>query len=41
VIVWMPEAEQDRLAIWEYPVARDAVAPLADFPLLGHPTGHA
>ncbi len=50
MIVWTPEAEQDRLAIWDYLVARDpaaavridrrfgeAVASLADFPLLGHP----
>ncbi len=50
MIVWTPEAEQDRLAIWKYLVVRDpaaavridrlfsdAVAPLADFPLLGHP----
>lgn len=48
-IVWTREAERDRLAIWNYLVARDpaaaihvdqlfsdAVARLADFPLLGH-----
>ena len=48
-IVWTPEAEQDRAAIWDYLVARDpaaalridqlfseAVAKLADFPMLGH-----
>ena len=48
-IRWTPEAEQDRVAIWEYLEARDpdaalridrlfseAVATLADFPMLGH-----
>lgn len=48
-IRWTPEAERDRLAIWEYLAARapeaalridrlfsDAVAALAEFPLLGH-----
>jgi toxin ParE1/3/4 len=48
-ILWTPEAERDRLAIWEYLAARnsdaalrmdrlfsDAVAGLADFPLVGH-----
>jgi toxin ParE1/3/4 len=48
-ILWTPEAEQDRAAIWDYLQARDphaalrmdrlfrdAVAALADFPLLGH-----
>lgn len=48
-ILWTPEAEQDRAAIWDYLEARnpdaavrmdqlfsDAVAPLANFPLLGH-----
>lgn len=48
-IVWTPEAEQDRAAIWEYLADRDpaaalridqlfsdAVAQLADFPMLGH-----
>ncbi len=48
-IVWTPEAEQDRTAIWDYLEARDpqaalridrlfadAVAKLADFPMLGH-----
>lgn len=48
-ILWTPEAERDRLAIWDYLAARDseaalridrlfsdAVAGLADFPLLGH-----
>lgn len=48
-IVWTPEAEQDRSAIWDYLVERDpaaalridqlfseAVAKLADFPMLGH-----
>ncbi|AJP73020.1 type II toxin-antitoxin system RelE/ParE family toxin [Sphingomonas hengshuiensis] len=47
-IVWTPEAEQDRTAIWDYLEARDpqaalridrlfadAVAKLADFPMLG------
>lgn len=48
-IVWTPEAERDRAAIWNYIVARDpaaalridrlfgdAVAQLADFPMLDH-----
>ena len=48
-IRWTSEAEQDRIAIWEYLEARnpdaalridrlfqDAVAALADFPMLGH-----
>jgi addiction module RelE/StbE family toxin len=48
-IVWTPEAERDRAAIWDYLAARDpaaalkidrlfgeAVARLAEFPLLGH-----
>lgn len=48
-IVWTPEAEQDRAAIWDYLEERDpdaalridqlfsdAVAQLADFPMLGH-----
>lgn len=48
-IVWTPEAEKDREAIWDYIAARDpdaaarmdrlfadAVAGLAEFPLLGH-----
>lgn len=48
-VLWTPEAEQDRSAIWDYLEARDrdaalrmdrlfsdAVAGLADFPLLGH-----
>ncbi len=48
-IVWTPEAERDRSAIWAYLVERnaaaavridrlfsDAVAGLADFPMLGH-----
>lgn len=48
-IVWTPEAEHDRAAIWDYLEAHDpaaaarmdglfseAVAQLADFPLLGH-----
>jgi addiction module RelE/StbE family toxin len=48
-IVWTPEAEQDRAAIWDYLEARDpvaavrmdqlfsdAVAQLAEFPMLGH-----
>jgi addiction module RelE/StbE family toxin len=48
-IVWTPEAEQDRAAIWDYLEVRDpnaalrmdnlfsdAVAGLADFPMLGH-----
>lgn len=48
-ILWTPEAEQDRLAIWDHLEARDpdaavridrlfsdAVAGLADFPMLGH-----
>ena len=48
-IIWTPEAEQDRSAIWDYLVERDpaaalridqlfseAVAKLADFPMLGH-----
>ncbi len=48
-IIWTPEAEQDRAAIWDYLEARDpdaasrmdrlfgeAVASLADFPMLGH-----
>jgi len=46
--VWSPEAEQDRAAIWDFskpatpPPLRmdrlfsDAVAELADFPMLGH-----
>lgn len=46
---WTPEAERDRLTIWDYVAARDpdaalridrafsdAVARLADFPMLGH-----
>ncbi|WP_295562257.1 type II toxin-antitoxin system RelE/ParE family toxin [uncultured Sphingomonas sp.] len=46
---WTPEAERDRLTIWDYLAARDpdaalridrafsdAVARLADFPMLGH-----
>ncbi|MBB4611564.1 type II toxin-antitoxin system mRNA interferase toxin, RelE/StbE family [Sphingomonas yabuuchiae] len=46
---WTPEAERDRIAIWDYLAARDpgaalridslfsdAVAALADFPMLGH-----
>ena len=48
-ILWTPEAEQDRTAIWDYLEAHDpdaalridelfsdAVAQLADFPMLGH-----
>ncbi|NIJ07898.1 addiction module RelE/StbE family toxin [Sphingomonas vulcanisoli] len=48
-VLWTPEAEQDRTAIWDYLEARDpdaarridrsfsdAVAGLADFPMLGH-----
>lgn len=48
-IVWTPEAEQDRAAIWDYLEERDpdaalridqlfsdAVAQLADFPMLEH-----
>jgi addiction module RelE/StbE family toxin len=48
-IIWTPEAQQDRAAIWDYLAARDpdaalrvdqlfsdAVARLADFPMLGH-----
>jgi toxin ParE1/3/4 len=48
-IVWTPQAQRDRAAIWDYLAARDsaaavrmdrlfgqAVAQLADFPMLGH-----
>lgn len=48
-VVWTPEAERDRGAIWDYLVAHDpaaavridslfseAVATLAEFPMLGH-----
>lgn len=48
-IIWTPQAEQDRIEIWDYLVERDpaaalrvdqlfseAVARLAEFPLLGH-----
>lgn len=48
-VMWTPNAERDRTAIWDYLEARnpdaarrvdqsfsDAVAGLADFPLLGH-----
>ena len=48
-IVWTPEAERDRAAIFDYLAVRDpaaavrmdglfsqAVAQLADFPMLGH-----
>ncbi|NKI99958.1 type II toxin-antitoxin system RelE/ParE family toxin [Novosphingobium sp. SG707] len=48
-VVWTPEAERDRSAIWDYLVAHDpaaavridtlfseAVAKLAEFPMLGH-----
>ena len=48
-IVWTPEAERDRAAIWNYLEARnpaaalridrlfsEAVARLADFPMIGH-----
>ncbi|QVM83977.1 type II toxin-antitoxin system RelE/ParE family toxin [Novosphingobium decolorationis] len=48
-IIWTPQAQHDRIAIWDYLVGHDpaaalridqlfsdAVARLADFPLLGH-----
>ncbi|SLK10631.1 type II toxin-antitoxin system RelE/ParE family toxin [Novosphingobium mathurense] len=48
-IIWTPQAQQDRTAIWDYLIERDsaaalridqlfsdAVAKLADFPMLGH-----
>lgn len=48
-VVWTPEAERDRAAIWDYLVTHDpaaavridslfseAVAKLAEFPMLGH-----
>lgn len=48
-VVWTPQAERDRAAIWDYLEARDpvaalridrlfsnAVAQLADFPMIGH-----
>ena len=48
-VVWTPEAERDRAAIWDYLVMHDpaaavridslfseAVAKLAEFPVLGH-----
>jgi toxin ParE1/3/4 len=48
-VIWTPEAERDRAAIWDYLVAHnpaaavridslfsEAVAKLAEFPMLGH-----
>lgn len=48
-IIWTPQAQQDRTAIWDYLIERDsvaalridqlfsdAVAKLADFPMLDH-----